>query len=228
MREKYGYPPCSLDEVRRFVGNGARVLMRRALPELMTPEREDALLEEYKAWYMAHNCVRTHPYAGIPALLEELRGAGVTTAVVSNKPHANTVDLAARFFPGLPALRPAGGHPRQACARHGLGGARGAGRAARGRALRRRQRGRRGNGAAQRAGSRGRLVGAFAVGSCCGRRARSTSRTACSSCGNLCAERLTKAGKRAILCFERRKKALKRKRPAAGLREGLSGCEYPG
>ena len=69
MREKYGYPPCSLDEVRRFVGNGARVLMRRALPELMTPEREDALLEEYKAWYMAHNCVRTHPYAGIPALL---------------------------------------------------------------------------------------------------------------------------------------------------------------
>lgn len=24
MREKYGYPPCSLDEVRRFVGNGAR------------------------------------------------------------------------------------------------------------------------------------------------------------------------------------------------------------
>lgn len=28
MREKYGYPPCSLDEVRRFVGNGARVLMR--------------------------------------------------------------------------------------------------------------------------------------------------------------------------------------------------------
>ena len=104
MREKYGYPPCSLDEVRRFVGNGARVLMRRALPELMTPEREDALLEEYKAWYMAHNCVRTHPYAGIPALLEELRGAGVTTAVVSNKPHANTVDLAARFFPGLPAF----------------------------------------------------------------------------------------------------------------------------
>ena len=104
MREKYGYPPCSLDEVRRFVGNGARVLMRRALPELMTPEREDALLEEYKAWYMAHNCVRTRPYAGIPALLEELRGAGVTTAVVSNKPHANTVDLAARFFPGLPAF----------------------------------------------------------------------------------------------------------------------------
>ena len=104
MREKYGYPPCSLDEVRRFVGNGARVLMRRALPELMTPEREDALLEEYKAWYMVHNCVRTHPYAGIPALLEELRGAGVTTAVVSNKPHANTVDLAARFFPGLPAF----------------------------------------------------------------------------------------------------------------------------
>lgn len=99
-----GLPERSIDEVRRFVGNGARVLMRRALPELMTPEREDALLEEYKAWYMAHNCVRTHPYADIPALLEELRGAGVTTAVVSNKPHANTVDLAARFFPGLPAF----------------------------------------------------------------------------------------------------------------------------
>ena len=97
-------PSSEVHPLAPFLPDGARVLMRRALPELMTPEREDALLEEYKAWYMVHNCVRTHPYAGIPALLEELRGAGVTTAVVSNKPHANTVDLAARFFPGLPAF----------------------------------------------------------------------------------------------------------------------------
>lgn len=159
MREKYGYPPCSLDEVRRFVGNGARVLMRRALPELMTPEREDALLEEYKAWYMAHNCVRTHPYAGIPALLEELRGAGVTTAVVSNKPHANTVVSRRGSSRACPpsasgrasplSLRPtwsgrrsrSWGAPREGALYVGE------------------QRGRRGNGAAQRAGSRGRLVG---------------------------------------------------------------------
>ena len=104
MLEKYGQPLCTLDQTRRYVGNGARLLLRRAMGDALSPEQEDARLKEYQDWYLAHNCIRTHPYPGMAALLDTLRREGVRTAVVSNKPHANTVDLAARFFPGLPAF----------------------------------------------------------------------------------------------------------------------------
>ena len=84
--EKYGYPTRTLEEVRRFVGNGAGPLIHRALPQGVDPDREAEILADYRAYYQAHNCVETRPYDGIGPLLERLRQAGVRTAVVSNKP----------------------------------------------------------------------------------------------------------------------------------------------
>ena len=92
------------EEVRAFVGNGARRLMERAVPPDVTGGAFEAVLAEYREWYQAHNCVDTAPYPGIPALLDALAAAGVKTAVVSNKPDATTKALAEKFFPGMPAL----------------------------------------------------------------------------------------------------------------------------
>lgn len=100
----HGWPLRTTEEVRTFVGNGARRLMERALPPTVTGEDFETVLTEYRDWYQAHNCVDTAPYAGIPAVLAALDAAGVRTAVVSNKPDATTKTLAARFFPGLPAF----------------------------------------------------------------------------------------------------------------------------
>lgn len=36
--EKYGYPTRTLEEVRRFVGNGAGPLIHRALPQGVDPD----------------------------------------------------------------------------------------------------------------------------------------------------------------------------------------------
>ena len=99
--EKYGYPTRTLEEVRRFVGNGAGPLIHRALPQGVGPDREAEILADYRAYYQAHNCVETRPYDGIGPLLERLRQEGVRTAVVSNKPDRTTRTLAARFFPEL-------------------------------------------------------------------------------------------------------------------------------
>ena len=99
-----GWHTRSREEVRTFVGNGARKLMERAIPETLAPQRFEAVLADYKDWYQAHNCVRTQPYPGIGSMLAELKARGVKTAVVSNKPDATTRALAARFFPGMPAL----------------------------------------------------------------------------------------------------------------------------
>ena len=97
----HGWPQRTTEEVRAFVGNGARRLMERAVPPDVTGGAFEAVLAEYREWYQAHNCVDTAPYPGIPALLDALAAAGVKTAVVSNKPDETTRTLAARFFPEL-------------------------------------------------------------------------------------------------------------------------------
>ncbi|MFR5385872.1 MAG: HAD family hydrolase [Oscillospiraceae bacterium] len=90
----HGLPLRTLEEVRRFVGNGAGPLIHRALPEGYPQEQK--VLAEYRAYYQAHNCIRTCPYPGIPELLEQLRQRGLKLAVVSNKPDETT----ARWRPG--------------------------------------------------------------------------------------------------------------------------------
>lgn len=107
----HGYPLRTVEEVRAFVGNGARKLMERALPPDVTGDAFEALLEEYRQWYEAHACVKTAPYPGVSAVLAALHRAGVRCAVVSNKPDGATRELAARFFPGLPAFGQQDGIP---------------------------------------------------------------------------------------------------------------------
>lgn len=99
-----GWAARSREEIRAFVGNGARKLMERAIPETLAPQRFEKVLADYKDWYQAHNCVKTQPYPGISHVLAELEARGVKTAVVSNKPDATTKALAEKFFPGMPAL----------------------------------------------------------------------------------------------------------------------------
>ena len=100
----FGYGERSLDEVRAFVGNGSRRLLELALPEGADAAAVDEVLAWYKPWYDAHSAVLTRPYPGIVALLDALREAGLTAAILSNKPDATVRALAARFFAGRYAL----------------------------------------------------------------------------------------------------------------------------
>lgn len=111
--DRHGYPLRTTEEIRLFVGNGARELIRLALPQGTPEETMEAVLEEYRTWYRDNSCVKTAPYPGVPELLEQLRKAGVLMAVVSNKPHAVTVQLAQQFFPGLPAFGQRDGVPQK-------------------------------------------------------------------------------------------------------------------
>lgn len=95
-----GYPPRTLDEIRQFVGNGAKMLLRRSLPADVSEDDAEYLLELYKKDYQAHLLDETVPYPGIPSLLEQLRKNGVRLAVLSNKPHASTVQICNTLFPG--------------------------------------------------------------------------------------------------------------------------------
>ena len=95
----HGMPEHSLDNVRRFVGNGVRLLMERAVPEGAANPQFDAAFATFRQHYMAHSLDTTHPYDGIPETLAELRRRGCRLAVVSNKFMAATQELCRHFFP---------------------------------------------------------------------------------------------------------------------------------
>lgn len=95
-------PPRTVEEVRRFAGNGIRKLVERSLPaDRRDGETVGRAPEIFCAYYAAHNADRTVPYAGVPALLQALRGHGLRLAVVSNKADFAVQALCERFFPAV-------------------------------------------------------------------------------------------------------------------------------
>lgn len=97
---EHGLPARSLEEVRRFVGNGIRKLVERAVPVGTGAAEQEAVYEDFCAHYAAHCEDHTGPYPGILELLARLRAAGVRLAVVSNKGDFAVQELVARQFPG--------------------------------------------------------------------------------------------------------------------------------
>ena len=96
-----GMPERTLDEVRRFVGNGVKKLMERATPDGLQNPLFDKTLADFRQHYMKHNLDTTCPYEGIMPMLEELQRRGKKVAVVSNKFYAATQELCHHFFGDL-------------------------------------------------------------------------------------------------------------------------------
>ncbi len=95
----HGFPPRSLEEVRAFVGNGNRVLVQRGVPRGTDEAAAEAVFETFIPYYQAHSMDKTCPYDGVGEVLDALKGAGVKTAIVTNKVHTAAVPLCRRFFP---------------------------------------------------------------------------------------------------------------------------------
>jgi len=92
-------PQHSIDDVRRFVGNGVRLLMERAVPDGAANPRFEEAFATFRQHYMQHSLDTTCPYDGIMEMLRALRQRGYRTAVVSNKFYAATQELCQHFFP---------------------------------------------------------------------------------------------------------------------------------
>ena len=94
----HGMPEHSIDDVRRFVGNGVRKLMERAIPNGEANPDFEATFATFRDHYMHHSLDTTQPYPGIPEALAELKAKECRLAVVSNKMMAATVELCRHFF----------------------------------------------------------------------------------------------------------------------------------
>ena len=95
----HGMPEHTIDEVRRFVGNGVRKLMERAVPDGADNPLFDEAFATFRQYYMEHSLDTTRPYEGVPEMLAALKAKGCHLAVVSNKMMAATQELCRHFFP---------------------------------------------------------------------------------------------------------------------------------
>ncbi len=98
---QHDMPQRTIDEVRRFVGNGIRKLVERAVPTGTEAAQVDEVFETFTVYYKEHCAIKTRPYEGIPEVLKQLRDMGVKTAVVSNKADFAVQSLCEDYFPGL-------------------------------------------------------------------------------------------------------------------------------
>lgn len=97
---KYGFNKVSVDRYKKIVGNGAKLLVERALDETGGWNTADfeAVFKEYNALYDADTLYLTEPYKGILGMLGGLKSEGYQTAVLSNKPDFATNDVVAAIF----------------------------------------------------------------------------------------------------------------------------------
>ncbi|MCC8168581.1 MAG: HAD-IA family hydrolase [Clostridiales bacterium] len=95
---RHGMSVRTIDEIRKFVGNGALRLIERSVPDgQQNPAFED-VYEDFQKYYAAHCNIKTKAYPGVLALLAELKKRGVAMAVVSNKPDGAVKTLCEKYF----------------------------------------------------------------------------------------------------------------------------------
>lgn len=97
MRAK-GYPERTTEEVRSFIGNGIKVLIKRSVPANTSEKDYAEALEIFTKYYLEHIADNTKPYDGITEVVETLRSNGCKVAVVSNKAHVAAQAVVKDFF----------------------------------------------------------------------------------------------------------------------------------
>lgn len=95
--QQFGFPIHDRQTYQGFIGDGVKKLVERALP----PDRlnlRDEVLEAYLPLLTIRGRELSRPYEGIDRVLDELTRRGLPFAVLSNKPHEQTVDVVAHLF----------------------------------------------------------------------------------------------------------------------------------
>ena len=103
MLTQLGLPTWDLKDYEKKVGDGSRMLIKRALPAEKAADEAfvDAARDIYLKYYRANLARETRPYEGMPELLEELQRRGLTLAVASNKFDDGAKYLIPHFYPQI-------------------------------------------------------------------------------------------------------------------------------
>lgn len=92
-RAELGMPPLPHETVFSYVGDGAPVLIRRAIGEQAGEDQLQRSLEFFLGYYRQHMLDNTRLYPGAREALARMHAAGLKMAVLTNKPVRFSRDL---------------------------------------------------------------------------------------------------------------------------------------
>lgn len=98
--EEMNLPKITREQCRRFVGNGARVLMEKALKAAgdTNGSRLEEGMDVYRRIFDENCTYHVTPYPDMVSVLTELKQRDIRLAVLSNKPHRQTVKVIEEIF----------------------------------------------------------------------------------------------------------------------------------
>lgn len=98
--DSFGLSKITIEQCGEFIGNGARLLVKRAVA--VSGDFDDELVERVlKTYNEAYNndpLPHTYPYDGIDELVSALYERGIKMGVVTNKPEPTARQLVEHFF----------------------------------------------------------------------------------------------------------------------------------
>ncbi len=99
--EHYKFPTHDLEKYRYFVGNGARKLIQRAVPEKFSDDENfvNEVINYYNSCYEKRLTMKTKPYEGIVELLEKLQSMKIPLGLCTNKQQFAAVEIVEKMFP---------------------------------------------------------------------------------------------------------------------------------
>ncbi len=97
---KIGAEPHPIEKYKRFVGNGREMLLKRAMGNVYYDEEKRKIVKDtFNTEYALHSNDNTEGYKGCAELLNNLKKAGILTAVLSNKPDEYVPEILKKVYP---------------------------------------------------------------------------------------------------------------------------------
>jgi phosphoglycolate phosphatase len=92
-RRHFGLEPLDQQIVNSYVGQGAPVLVRRAMGSQFSEDQLEEALAFFLKYYRAHALEHTRLYGGVKEAVVELSQCGHVMAVLTNKPESISFDI---------------------------------------------------------------------------------------------------------------------------------------
>ena len=99
--ELNNYPLRNYEQIRKAVGNGVAMLVKRSLPTNVDEKTYKKVLTDFEEYYSKHSSDKTMPYEGMKKALIDLKNKGYLLACATNKIEDVANVLVERFYPDL-------------------------------------------------------------------------------------------------------------------------------
>ncbi len=96
--DKFGYAKREYNDIRKFIGNGARVLIEKSIGVELPEEKLLEVLNYYNDIYTNSGSPKTKVYEGMKEVLRTLIDKGYYIAVITNKPQMTTDNVMENYF----------------------------------------------------------------------------------------------------------------------------------